>query len=216
MDAEAALKAEIAGNPDPSLSEIIDDVSINAKRPNDREIAIMEKYDIASDWVVNFANLVRKHYELLNSIWTLEEWKNLQKQPEYIATMQATLNILNQPCKITWEYDNETQESLKNFVKARTGKSTVLENEWDLLPLKKYLSRSNKLVLVNALIHPNDTDKAKKRTTTDFSSLEYDLRTRLKNTNWNLEEWEIKLWGIAYKNPGLKGNYPYRYPAWTH
>ena len=206
MDAEATLKAEIS---DPGLDEVMYNVRINAKAPDNREIATMEKYDIASEWVTNLAKLVTKHYELINSIWTLEEWNNLQKQPEYIATMQATLNILNQPCRITGTYDSETQESLENFVKERTGKSTVLNSEW-------YLSRSNKLVLVNALIHPNDIEKAKKRTTTNFSSLEYDLKTWLKNTNWNLKEWEIKLWGVAYNNPGLKRNYPYRYPTWTH
>ncbi|MBR4633702.1 hypothetical protein IKO50_01755 [bacterium] len=95
--------------------------------------------------------------------------------------MQATLNILNQPCKITGTYDSETKQSLENFVKERTGKSSVLNSEG-------YLSRSNKLVLVNALLHPNDIEKGKNRTTTNFSSLELDLRTWLNNTNRNLEE----------------------------
>jgi hypothetical protein len=67
-------------------------------------------------------------------------------------------------------------------------------------------------------LHPNDAEKAKNRTTTNFSSLEPDLKTWLKNTNWNLEEWQINLWDIAYNNPGhlRKRNYPYRYPVWTH
>jgi len=213
MSEEAALKAEISRNAaDPGLNEVEwMNALINAKRPDDNEITTMEKHEIASDWVVNMANLVRKHYELINSVWTLEERNNLQKQPEYIATMQATLNILNQPCKITGTYDNETKQSLENFVKERTGKSSVLNSEG-------YLSRSNKLVLVNALLHPNDIEKGKNRTTTNFSSLELDLRTWLNNTNRNLEEWQINLWDIAYNNPGhlRKRNYPYRYPAWTH
>ena len=211
MNEEATLKAEISKNADPSIDEIegIKKPEINAKELAIDEIETMEKYEIAKEWVCNLAKLVKKHYELINSAWTLEAREKMQSQPDYIATMQATLNIMNQSCKITWTYDEKTKESLAEFVKERWGNEPILDAHW-------HLSRSNRLVLVNALLHPNDITKANRRDTRNFSSLEPDLQTWLKNTNWQLEKWKIEIWIIAYNNPGRKKNYPYRYPTWTH
>jgi hypothetical protein len=43
-------------------------------------------------------------------------------------------------------------------------------------------------VLVNALIHPVNIEKARTKDYTNFSSLEFDLKNRLNNTYWNYED----------------------------
>ncbi len=190
--------------------EGLDDIraKVKAKQANRAEVEVLKNFWIAEGWKVDLSNLVKKHFEMNNSVSTSTEWKELRKKPEYIATIQATLNIMNRPCKITGTYDAETRITLRKFVKERSGKSKVLDDDW-------YLSAIHKDVLVNALIHPVNIEKARTKDYTNFSSLEFDLKNRLNNTYWNYEDWEIRIPNKRYYMPGTSGNFPYRYPEWT-
>ena len=165
----------------------------------------MRRYNILwSNGKVNLMDLAENLLDFnYNNSGDRTSWKNLWKNPNYVACTQVVLNLFNKKCEVTGNYDKATQTAAEELIKRyRKDPSFKLASDWTVPSWAKN-------VIVNALLYP---DGKKTKETTNKDEIGATTRYAFYRTSYDANSWIITTSGAE-----VGGLHAWKiYPAWTH
>jgi len=188
------LKAEVT-SPDPNV-ESLPDILMNikdAKVASSQELQTLRQQNILwSDNKVCVKDVAEELLDLNYNNSSDAAWKNLWKNPRYVANVQVALSIFGESCSINGSYDSATKDAIQNLIRRYKGRPDFKLNSDGSVPA------SMRNVLVNALMFPK-WDRGTEIVSKDRIPL--DTKLVLEQTTWDPIAGKIKTlkkWGKYY------------------